>query len=143
MFTVGGRIRAWREGAGWSQRELAERLGVTQAAIHNWESGQRQPSLRMLSQIARAFGRSRDELLEGTEPVDIDQPPVDLLQAAGYAEDVIASLVESWSRQPATFRSDVVQRAQRRAEAAQELAAERAAEEERLRGLLDPPLLVV
>jgi DNA-binding transcriptional regulator YiaG len=38
-----GQARAIREGAGISQPELAERVGVSHAAISRWESGHRVP----------------------------------------------------------------------------------------------------
>jgi transcriptional regulator with XRE-family HTH domain len=49
---VGARLRETRADAGLSQAELARRLGVTQAAISNWESGTRQPSLDDLYALA-------------------------------------------------------------------------------------------
>lgn len=36
-----GALRVWRDGAGLSQRELADRLGLKQPAIAQWETGGR------------------------------------------------------------------------------------------------------
>lgn len=41
-------IRAWREERGLSQADLARALGVTQATVSRWETGERPPPLPML-----------------------------------------------------------------------------------------------
>lgn len=56
-------IRVLRTRAGWSQRELAERLGVDRTAIVKYENGDGEPSLRLAIRIADLFGVSMDELL--------------------------------------------------------------------------------
>jgi transcriptional regulator with XRE-family HTH domain len=40
MDTMGERIKTLREEKGWSQSELARRVGVERAAVSQWESGQ-------------------------------------------------------------------------------------------------------
>lgn len=142
MITVGSRIRSWRESVGWSQRELGAKVGLTQAAIHNYETDQRQPSLRVLAQIAHAFGRSRDELLSGTASPDIDRPPVDLLTAAGYGEDLIAAMVESWGRQTVTTRLSVLTALQDEVQALQTLEEQRRKNRDALRTILGHMALV-
>lgn len=52
---VAKRIRDAREARGWTQGELAERLGVTQTAISYWESGKRMPGVEDLLDLASAF----------------------------------------------------------------------------------------
>src|SRR5207245_667309 len=42
---VGVRLRQARQDAGLTQAQLASVLGVTQAAVSNWEAGSRQPSI--------------------------------------------------------------------------------------------------
>lgn len=54
-----------RESAGLSIPEAAHRLGVTPAAIYQWESGQTFPDGRRLPDISRVYGVSIDELLRG------------------------------------------------------------------------------
>jgi len=49
------RIKALREARGWSQHDLAQRVGVSQAAINKVESGITVRS-RFLPEIARALG---------------------------------------------------------------------------------------
>ena len=45
------------------QKQLAMDLGVTQACIGKWETGDREPSLNDLIKIAKYFGVSTDYLL--------------------------------------------------------------------------------
>ena len=52
---------------GWNQKEAAERLGVSQANISRWLSGEREPGLTALVQIAYGLGVTVDELLGRSE----------------------------------------------------------------------------
>jgi transcriptional regulator with XRE-family HTH domain len=40
--TMGDRIRNLRNAKGWSQLELADKLGVTKAAVSHWENSESQ-----------------------------------------------------------------------------------------------------
>lgn len=53
LETFGGVLRQARELKGWSQRELAARSGVTQANISKIETGQVDPQLSTLVELAR------------------------------------------------------------------------------------------
>ncbi len=65
-------IRQLREERGWTQLELAYRLGVTPVTIYNWERGRTEPRVSQFRQLARTFGVSMDDIalvgedLEGT-----------------------------------------------------------------------------
>lgn len=56
-------IRALREAAGMRQYELAARMGVKQASVSAWESGESNPSVEHLKKLADIFQCSIDELL--------------------------------------------------------------------------------
>lgn len=47
-----------------SQIELSKKVGVTDSAICQYESGKRTPNIKMLKKIATVFNCSVDELLE-------------------------------------------------------------------------------
>jgi transcriptional regulator with XRE-family HTH domain len=53
--TVGRNIRLLRQVRGWSQEDLAERVGDTSATVCRWESGKRIPTLTTLERIGAAF----------------------------------------------------------------------------------------
>ena len=65
---VGARVATARERAGFTQRELAERLEISRSAITRVELGQRQLDALELAQLADALGRSVEWFL--TEPPD-------------------------------------------------------------------------
>lgn len=62
------RIRAERCRGGYTQEELAGRLGVTKAAVSKWECGQSVPDIALLPKLASLFSITLDDLL-GYEPL--------------------------------------------------------------------------
>ena len=52
---MNNRLRELREGQGWSQGELAERLQVSRQTINALETGKYDPSLPLAFRIARLF----------------------------------------------------------------------------------------
>ena len=55
-------IRQLREGRGWTQLQLAYRLGVTPVTIYNWEQGRSEPRASQFRRLARLFGVSMDDV---------------------------------------------------------------------------------
>lgn len=47
---------------GWSQSDLAERLGVSRQTINSIETGKYDPGLPLAFSLARLFGRRIEEL---------------------------------------------------------------------------------
>lgn len=65
------RIATLRKDAGWSQEELAERLGVSRQAVSKWESGASQPDLERVLALSELFEVSTDYLLkDGADTID-------------------------------------------------------------------------
>jgi transcriptional regulator with XRE-family HTH domain len=60
--TPGARLRAARLGAGLTQVQLADRLGVCQSRITDVERGRHAPSLNWLLRAAAALGIDPHEL---------------------------------------------------------------------------------
>ena len=62
-----------RKKAGWSQEELAEKLGVSRQSVSKWEGAQSIPDMNKILQLSELFGVSTDYLLkdsmEAAEPV--------------------------------------------------------------------------
>ena len=63
------RIKELREAAGLTQAEVVEAMGVDQAAVSRWESGQAMPRASKLPVLADLFGCSIDALF-GREGAD-------------------------------------------------------------------------
>ncbi|MBO4368401.1 MAG: helix-turn-helix transcriptional regulator [Clostridia bacterium] len=62
------KLREMRKQKGWSQEELAEKLGVSLRTIVNYEKGQTYPRNRKLyDKIAELFGINNDELQTETD----------------------------------------------------------------------------
>jgi transcriptional regulator with XRE-family HTH domain len=59
------RIRALREKAGISQRQVAESLGISQAAYSRLETGEVEVSLNKLFVLAEMYGLTLQKLIEG------------------------------------------------------------------------------
>jgi putative transcriptional regulator len=65
------RVREWREQAGWSQGELARRLGVSRQTVNAVETDKYDPSLPLALRLAKLFGQPVDQLfLDQWEPVE-------------------------------------------------------------------------
>lgn len=65
LNSIGDRIRYARKSAGLNQAALAARVGVTQPAVANWESGVHDPRRMMLAKLAEALSTSLEWLAEG------------------------------------------------------------------------------
>lgn len=74
-------IRERRQAIGWTQKQLADALFVTDKAISKWENGDGLPDISLLVQLAAALQITTDELLAGTRRMP-DQPSVATLAAA-------------------------------------------------------------
>jgi len=60
-------IRAFRQEQGWTQFELALRVGVQPQAVYLWESGRRVPLVPQMRRLGQLFGICSDEII--LEPV--------------------------------------------------------------------------
>ena len=49
-----------RKKAGWSQEELAGRLGVTRQSVSKWEGAQSVPDIEKIVQLSRLFSVTTD-----------------------------------------------------------------------------------
>ena len=57
------KITEERKKNGWSQEELAEKLGVSRQAVSKWERAESSPSVDNLLDLARLYGITVDEML--------------------------------------------------------------------------------
>lgn len=58
------KIVSLRKKAGWSQEDLAEKLGVTRQSVSKWEGAQSVPDMDKVVMMSRLFGVSTDFLLK-------------------------------------------------------------------------------
>lgn len=67
---ISERIKALRELEKMSQKNLAEKLGITQQAVAKWEKGIAEPDIYAIKKMANIFNVSTDYLLEETNILD-------------------------------------------------------------------------
>lgn len=63
-YEIGLRIRKFREEKNISQKELAQRIGVSNSRVSNWEQGINRPDVDFLASICKALNVSPSELLD-------------------------------------------------------------------------------
>jgi transcriptional regulator with XRE-family HTH domain len=64
MESLGRKISENRRAKGWTQEELAEKLGVSPQAVSKWENDLSCPDIMLLPAISKLFGCTVDGLLQ-------------------------------------------------------------------------------
>ena len=64
----GKKMKHLREALGLTQEDIAKRCGLNASAISHFESGRREPCLRNIVKICKAFGCSPNVLIDITPP---------------------------------------------------------------------------
>lgn len=83
---IAEKIRDLRQARGWTQAELARRMGITRNGINSWEQGLSMPSPGSLVDLSRIFLVSTDYLL-GVERLET-------INVSGLDEREVALLAE-------------------------------------------------
>ena len=65
---IANRLQKLRKENGYSQEELADKLGISRQAVSKWERAESSPDTDNLIILARLYNMSLDELLYDTEP---------------------------------------------------------------------------
>ena len=65
QYVTGETIRSLREKKGYTQKQLAETISVSDKTISKWETGKGLPDISLLTPLAGALGVSVAELLRG------------------------------------------------------------------------------
>ena len=69
-MNIADRIQNLRKSKGYSQEELADKMGVSRQSISKWESEQCSPDIEKIIMMSEIFQVTTDYLLKGIEPVD-------------------------------------------------------------------------
>lgn len=80
-----------RRQRGWSQEELAEKMGVTRQSVSKWESMQSLPDLDRILQLSKLFEVSTDYLLKD----EIETEDTEIKEAGAENEERYVSLKEA------------------------------------------------
>ncbi len=62
-YEIGNRIRKYREECNMTQKQLAERIGVSNSRVSNWEQGLNRPDADILAAVCVALDVSPSLLL--------------------------------------------------------------------------------
>lgn len=75
------RIYELRMSFGWTQVQLAQKLGITKQTVSNWENDNIQPSIDMLIKLSKIFHVSTDYLLglTPTTSINVDGLPTEFV----------------------------------------------------------------
>ena len=76
MFST--QLKKYRKNNGYTQKQLAEAVGVTQQAVAKWETDKASPDPEMLQKISSMLNVTVDSLLDGATPKDKSKMPKDL-----------------------------------------------------------------
>jgi transcriptional regulator with XRE-family HTH domain len=88
MFS--SRLRQLRENSGWTQKDLAKKLNLTQSTIAYYESDRKKPTLENAIIIAKTFSISLDYLLgiNNTQSVTVMEEEKPYAVADKFSEDI-------------------------------------------------------
>lgn len=76
MFST--QLKKYRKNNGYTQKQLAEAVGVTQQAVAKWETDKASPDPEMLQKISSMLNVTVDSLLDGATSKDKSKMPKDL-----------------------------------------------------------------
>lgn len=94
MSVLSQRLRQLRYKYCFSQKTVASRLGVTQSMVSAYESGEREPSLKVLARLSRLYNCSADYLLGIGSPDRVLRIDLDCITSKQAA--IINAILESW-----------------------------------------------
>lgn len=63
-YEIGERIKLFREDRNLSQKDFAEKIGVSNSRVSNWEQGINRPDVDLLKKICETLNVSPSELLD-------------------------------------------------------------------------------
>lgn len=89
-------IAELRKQKGFTQKELAEKLMVTDKAISRWETGKGLPDTSLLKPLGDVLGVSITELLSGKRIEEVDmkeQADNIILESLNYSKRMLASVI--------------------------------------------------
>ena len=67
---IASRLQKLRKEKGYSQEELADKLGISRQAISKWERAEASPDTDNLIMLAKLYNVSLDDLLKSDEELD-------------------------------------------------------------------------
>lgn len=91
---IGAKISTLRKNNGWTQKEIAEQLHITDKAVSKWERGLCFPDLSLLKPLATLLGISVPELL-GVEQGTSEEIIMSVTEISNHEKDSIKKSLKS------------------------------------------------
>ena len=91
---IGAFIASCRKAKGYTQQQLAEKLGVTNKTVSRWETGKYMPDLSLLKPLCTELDITLNELLSGEK--------IDAEHAVNSSEESISNTIRI--RSPKNYR---------------------------------------
>ncbi len=104
-MNIADRIQYLRKQKGYSQEELADKVGVSRQAVSKWESEQSMPDLEKIIVMSDLFEVTTDYILKGIEPVSTTNRKTIKTLYLGLVS-VFATIAGIWSFTANRFRLD-------------------------------------
>lgn len=104
-MNIADRIQFLRKQKGYSQEELADKVGVSRQAVSKWESEQSVPDLEKIIVMSELFEVTTDYLLKGIEPASVTNKKIIKTLYFVFAF-VFALIAGIWSFTANRFRYD-------------------------------------
>lgn len=92
---ISKRIKKYREERGFTASEFARLVGVTPAAVWNWEKNSIRPRRVALVAIAKVLGKTTDFMITGKDGSDVAELPKTADSVAAIIEDARARLAQA------------------------------------------------
>lgn len=87
-------VKALREKRGITQKELAEKIGVSDKTVSKWETGRGLPDISLLEPLAKALNISVAELLTGDCVVNTN-PAANMMRTKFYVCPVCGNIIHT------------------------------------------------
>ena len=104
-MNISDRIQYLRKQKGYSQEELADKIGVSRQAVSKWESEQSTPDLEKIITMSELFEVTTDYILKGIEPVSMANSRTLKSLYLGFVL-ICATIAGIWSFTANRFRND-------------------------------------
>ena len=104
-MNMADRIQSLRKSKGFSQEELADKVGVSRQAVSKWESEQSTPDIEKIIIMSELFEVTTDYILKGTELVNMTSRKTVYSLYSGFAV-LFATIAGIWSFTANKFRID-------------------------------------
>ncbi len=95
MMQLSEKIYLCRKKAGLSQEALADQMGISRQAVSKWETGESEPELSKLRQLAEIFGVSADWLLSDQDEPETPPTQAEPPRKAGFLDSLPRFIVHA------------------------------------------------